>query len=219
MNRLTAVILIFIMVGILFVTGCGGGGGSNDDSAATLQPGLCAGFKYQGSEKKNIIFAAVNRSGITGHIETTTGAKLPGSDLVSNSQANTSEVMLENATIGTYKFVYFVNSERFEISKDISWTTIADFSAVPADPTWTTNSMLSVTYSAVNAGNVNYYLRLFYSYSPNTMYQQTSTSPGGGVLSMNVNTTGNFIPVLVADVIENDQLASTVRYFFAEVSR
>lgn len=204
---------------MLLVTGCGGGGSGGDGSTATLKPGMCAGFKYQGSEKKNIIFATVNRSGVTGHIETNTGAKLPGSDLVSNSQANTSEVMLESSTIGTYKFVYFENSERFELSKDINWTTIPDFSAVPADPVWVTSSMLSVNYSPVNAGSANYYLRLFYSYSPNTMYQQTSVSPGGGVISMSVNTTGNFIPVLIADVIESDQLASTVRYFFGEVTR
>lgn len=212
-------LLAFIGITTFFAAGCGGGG-SDNVSAADLKPGFCAGFKYQESGgKENIILAVVNRSGITGFIENSTGSKLPGSDLVSNSQANTSEIMLSAAAPGSYKFVYYIGSERFEVNKEISWTTIPDLTAVPQAPDWLTSSQLSVTYSAVNAGNASYYLRLFYSESLNTMYQQTSSSPGAGVLSMNVNVSGNFVPVLVADVFENNQLSSTVRYIFKTVSK
>ncbi len=219
MKRLYALVCLLALTGMIALCGCGGGGSSENGGGSSLTSGICAGFKYQGSEKKNIILARVNRSGVAGYIENANGAKVPGSDLVSNSQANTSEIMVETSSIGTYKLVYFDNSERFEITRDLSWTTIPDFSTVPSPPVWTTSSMLTVNYSSVNAGNASYYLRLFYSYSPNTMYQQTTSSPGGGVISMNINVNGAFIPVLVADVIENDQLTATVRYFFDEVAR
>ncbi|HNX76446.1 MAG TPA: hypothetical protein PLM07_02685 [Candidatus Rifleibacterium sp.] len=218
MKRFYAVVCILALTGMVTLCGCGGGGSGDSGGGSALNSGICAGFKYQGSEKKNIIFARVNRSGVTGYIENANGAKVSG-NLVSNSQANTSEIMMETSTIGTYKLVYFDNSERFEITRDLSWTTIPDFSTVPSPPVWTSSSMLTVNYSSVNAGNASYYLRLFYSYSPDTMYQQTSSSPGGGVISMNINADGAFIPVLVADVIENDQLTGTVRYFFDEVVR
>jgi hypothetical protein len=222
MKNLTCKILLptFISLCIIIATGCGGGGGGDSVNAVDLKPGFCAGFKYQESGgKKNIILAVINRAGVSGHIENSTGTTLPGSNLVSNSQANTSEIMVEATLAGTYKFVYYIGSERFEVTRDIQWTTIPDFTSVPQTPFWTSPSQLSVTYSAINAGNASYYLRLFYAESLNTMYQQTSSSPGGGVLTMNVNVTGNFVPVLIADAYENDQLSSTVRYIFNPISR
>lgn len=211
--------VIFAAAIATMMLGCGGGG-SGDADITGIVPTFCPGSRaLENGGRQNIIFAAVNRAGITGFIEDSTGTKVAGSDLISNSQANTSEIMAPVNVAGNYRFAYYINSERFEIPLNIQWTTLPDFLAAPQTPVWNAGSrMLTVNYSRLSSGTANYYLRLYYSSSLNTMYDQTSADQGSGVVSMHVSPSGDFTPVLVADVIENGQVVQTVRYVFASVS-
>lgn len=206
-------IFICLLAAVLLVSGCGGGGGG-DTSVVDIRPSLCPGIRYETADKKNIIFASVNRSGITGYIETITGTKLAGSDLVSNGQANTSEIMVVNNTPGNYRLVYYVNSERYEITREIQWTILPDLVSPPLYEWQSSNKTLTITHSGLTRGYANFYLRLFYSVSLNTMYYQTSVSQGNSPLMTRVTSPGDYVPVYVADIIEGDQLKGTLRYIF-----
>jgi len=206
-----------LILSVLMLVGCGGSGGGGDINIADIRATLCPGYKYQeNGGRQEIIFASINRANITGWIENSLGNKVGGSDLVTNSQANTSEITLSTSLVGSYKLVYYVNSEKFEFARDVQWTTIPDFTTAPQPPVWNSASrQLSVSYSATSAGVANYYLRLFYAALPDRMYQQTSTSPGGGVLSMHVNQSDIYTPVLVAEAVEGDRVSSVIHYIFS----
>ncbi len=208
-------IFICMLIAVLLVSGCGGGGG--ETSVIDIKPSLCPGIRYETSDKKNMIFASVNRSGITGYIETINGTKLAGSDLVSNGQANTSEIMVITNTPGNYRLVYYVNSERYEITREIQWTILPDLVSPPLQEWQSANQTLTVTHSGLTNGLGTFYLRLFYSVSLNTMYYQTSNSQGNSPLMMRVTSPGDYVPVYVADIIEGDQLKGTLRYIFGSI--
>ena len=211
-------IFICMLGAVLLISGCGGGGGGDGETGVVdIRPSLCPGIRYETADEKNIIFASVNRSGITGYIETVNGTKVAGSDLVSNGQANTSEIMVLNNTPGTYRFVYYVNSERYEITREIQWTTLPGIKGTPI-PEWRAdNKTFTVTHSGLTNGLGSFYLRLYYSVSLNTMYYQTSTSQGNSPLVTRVSSAGDYVPVYVADIIEGDQLKGTLRYIFGSI--
>lgn len=209
-------IFICMLGAVLLISGCGGGGGG-DTSVVDIRPSLCPGIRYEPADEKNMIFASVNRSGITGYIETANGAKVPGSDLVSNGQANTSEIMVVNNTPGNYRLVYYVNSERYEITREIQWTTLPRLVAPPLHEWQSANQTFTVTHSGLTNGLGTFYLRLFYSVALNTMYYQTSASQGNSPLVTRVTSSGDYVPVYVADIIEGDQLKGTLRYIFGSI--
>lgn len=206
-----------MLVAVLLVSGCGGGGGSGETSVVDIRPSLCPGIRYEPADEKNMIFASVNRAGITGYIESADGKKVAGSDLVSNSQANSSEIMVISNTPGNYRLVYYVNSERYEITREIQWTTLPSLVSPPLHEWQSANKTLTVTHSGLTNGLGTFYLRLFYSVSLNTMYYQTSASQGNSPLMTRVTSPGDYVPVYVADIIEGDQLKGTLRYNFGSI--
>ncbi|MDD2997796.1 MAG: hypothetical protein EOM80_00185 [Erysipelotrichia bacterium] len=211
--------LFLIITLSIFLTGCGGGnGGSND--ASNLTATLCPGrLSYENAGSENILFASVNSSGVSGWIENQNEIKMPNSDLKPNNAANTSEITLKSVPDGIYNLVYYAGSEQLKLQKTISWTTLPDFPTAPSTPAWDSSSQrLTVNFSGIAAGNVSYYLRLYYGVSPDSMYYQTDKISGGGTLSMHVGQSGDYTPILVADIIENSQTAGTVRYIFSTMS-
>lgn len=218
----SAFIALFAIIAII-LTGCGGGSsGQNGDT--TLKAALCPGkLSFENGSSENILFASARGSGVsTGWVENQTGNKT-GDNLSYVRSANAYETMIRGSktplTTQNYTLKYFVGSEQFTLKKDqISWVGIPDFFSTPTTPTWDSSfKRLTVNLPGVSGGNASYYLRLYYAASPDTIYEQSSPQ-SGGLITMQVNIPDDYLIMLIADVIEKDQVIATTRHVFKEMS-
>jgi len=213
-----AAIFSCMLIAVLLVSGCGGGGGGGETSVVDIRPTLCPGILYESASEKKIIFASVNRSGVQGRLKYSNGTIVPGSELISNSLANTSEIMVPVNISDNYRLVYWVNSEEFETTAMIDWTTLPRLRGTPISDWRSDIRTFTVTHSGLdNNAYANFYLRLYHAAMTNSMYYQTSVSQGNSPLTMRVTSPGDYVPVYVADIIEGDQLKGTLRYNFGSI--
>lgn len=205
---------------LLILSGCGGGSGK-DANDGPVQAYLCRGkLSFENGDNENILFASAKGSGVTGGwIENQAGTKI-GENLKYKPAASTYETMIRQKVNplneNSYTFKYYVGSEQFSIKKDqLSWVGTPDFITAPTSPTWdSTFKNLSVSLPAVSGGSASYYVRLYYAVSPDTLYDQ-SPSQSGGLITMRVNQGDDYVVMLVADIIENEQVVATTRHVFS----
>ncbi len=218
------VIITFVFISFLLsLIGCGGGGSSNADNGP-VQASFCRGkLSFENADSENILFASAKGSGVTGGwIENQAGTKI-GENLKYKTAASAYETMIRQKVNplneGSYTFKYYVGSEEFSIKKDLlSWVGTPDFQTAPTPPTWDSSFRnLSVSLPAVSGGSASYYVRLYYAVSPDTLYDQ-SQPQSGGLITMQVNVADDYLVMLVADIIENDQVVATTRHVFSAMA-
>lgn len=210
--------LLLCGLSLLVMTACGGGGGDKADPAS-LTPVLCAGtITYQDSGEQNILFAAVKGggSGISGWVENPDGKKI--AELAYVSAANAHEATLSAAntplTPGKYTLYYTAGTETFTVSKNLEWgAALPRFLTVPPPPTYD-NRILSVGPVEINSGTASYYLRV-YSAVSDYLYSESTAVPGGVLTEYLSGSNDQYRIMVIADVIENNQIVATARYRFA----
>jgi len=210
-------IFICMLGAVLLVSGCGGGGGGDTDGA-NIRPTMCPGIVSESASEKKVVFISVNQPGIYGYLKDSNGTTVLNSELRNNSLANTSERMVEVSLSGNYTFVYRVNSEEFETTAMIDWTILPKLRSTPVPEWLSDNRTLTVTHSGLdNSAYANFYLQLYHAAMSNSMYYQTSASQGNSPLTARVTSSGDYVTVYVADIIEGDQLKGTLRYNFGSI--
>ena len=213
-------ILFLLLVSFLLLSGCGGGGSGGSVDPTSLVATLATGkLSVEGSATKDILFASVGGSGVTGGwIEDVNGNKLAGSDLVYENTTSRYEVILQRPLngfpAGSYILKYFVNSETLELKRDgLDWVNASQFLPAPPPPSLNpTNRLLTVSYQPVNGSSVRYFLRI-YSAITGTLYRETIPT-NGLVITESITFPGEYRVVLNAEVLENGQVVSTARHNF-----
>lgn len=210
--------LICILFTSLLIIGCGGGndnGESFEGLEVVLAPGKITG---ENSGTKDLLFASVRGTGIAGgRVEDNNGKEL--GDLVPINQTGAYEFVQElpegGFIGGQYTLIYHQNADTFEKKKTLTWGTLQPFTPAPTTPDWDSNTKrLTLNYSLLPAGGtVNYHLRLYSDLSDNLIRQSPKIQ--GPMIVEHVPSARKYRILLVAEVLENNEVVSTIRHVFS----
>lgn len=238
------VILLSLIITTIFTTGCSTHG---KEDVANVKYEFCAGkYFYSASEAYNMFYYAVNQSTVTGSVSDTKGNVINGSgfkNAINPSDDNKGTWISDgfyyfknnDYNVGTYTLNLYVNSSNIQYQKHINWENFPQWQSKPSfyiNTVDTANPYVQVNFSGIttnydkSAYTVKYRLKL-YVYDKNStivrLYGQTAPTSNQNSItySFGLNKFSqsiNLIPVLVAEMIDNNLRISKVLFYVGDKS-